>query len=142
MKVLMPSTQVPPLKQELGTQTSCPSESQLIVSHTKAPQTSPGQHRDLSPWFQPRQRLCPHRAVPLCAVRCVVLTVDAAKARGAGAGVAVDAVGAVGTVLAGVAGALVDVLLTLRPAETSQALAEERANAVRAGATVVAWIWR
>lgn len=66
---------------------------------------------------------------------------DAAEAGGAGAGVAVDAVGAVGTVLAGVAGALVDVLLALGAAEAGQALAEEGAHAVRAGATVVAWIW-
>jgi len=68
--------------------------------------------------------------------------VDAAEAGGAGAGVAVDAVGAVGTILAGVAGALVDVLLALGPTETSQALAEECADAIRAGATVVARIWR
>lgn len=67
---------------------------------------------------------------------------DAAEAGGAGAGVAVDAVGAVGPVLAGVAGALIDVLLALGPTETSQALTEERANAIGAGATIVARIWR
>lgn len=67
---------------------------------------------------------------------------DATEAGGASAGIAVDAVGAVSAVLAGVAGALIDVLLALGPTETSQALAEECADAIRAGATIVAWIWR
>lgn len=101
-----------------------------------------GHHRDLSPRQRLGQWQKPCRAVPLRAVRRVVLAVDAAEARGAGAGVAVDAVGAVGTILAGVAGTLIDVLLALGPTETSQALAEERADAVGAGATIVAWIWR
>lgn len=67
---------------------------------------------------------------------------DAAEAGGAGAGVAVDAVGAVGTILAGVAGTLIDVFLALGSTETSQALAEERADTVGAGATIMARIWR
>ena len=55
VKVLMPSTQVPPLKQELGTQTSRPRESPPPVLHAKAPTNQPratGQHRDLSPLLQ------------------------------------------------------------------------------------------
>lgn len=102
------------------------------------------QHRDLSPLLQPDKgsaQAGAAPAVPLGAVRGVVLAVDAAEAGGTRAGVAVDAVGAVGTVLAGVAGALVDVLLTLGPTETSQALAEERADAIGAGATVAARVW-
>lgn len=49
--------------------------------------------------------------LPVCAVVGVDLTVDATEARRAGAGVAVDTIGAVGTVLAGVTLTLVYVLL-------------------------------
>lgn len=51
--------------------------------------------------------------VPLRAVRGVVLTVDPTESGRAGAGVAVNAVCAVGSVPAGVALTLVDVLLAL-----------------------------
>lgn len=122
------------MKQELGAQTPHPHESPpwLTLSVLDAsPETPLNPPRDPSPTL----------AVPLSAVGCVVLTVDAAEAGGAGAGVAVDTVGAVGPVLAGVAGTLIDVLLTLEPAEAGQALAEERPDAIRAGATIVARIW-
>ena len=132
---MMPSTQVPPLKQELEAQTPHPHESPpwltLLVLDT-SPKPPPSPPRDTSPML----------AVPLSAVWCVVLAVDAAEAGGAGAGVAVDAVGAVGPVLAGVAGTLIDVFLALEPTEAGQALTEECANAIRAGATIVARIWK
>lgn len=66
---------------------------------------------------------------------------DPAEARGAGAGVAGHAVGAVGAVAARVAGALVDVLLTEGALEAGQAGAEGHVDAVRAGAAVVARVW-
>ena len=75
---------------------------------------------------------------PLRAVGRVVLAVDAAEARGAGAGVAVHTVGAVGAVAAGAAGALVDVLLAEGALEAGQAVAEGRVDAICAGAPVVA----
>lgn len=80
------------------------------------------------------------RCVPLGAVRGVVFTVDSTKARGAGAGVAADAVGAVASVLARVALALVDVLLALRPPEAGQAGAQEAVHLVPAEASVAAGI--
>lgn len=66
---------------------------------------------------------------------------DPAEARGAGAGVAGHAVRAVGPVAAGVAGTLVHVLLAEGALEAGQAAAEGHVDAVRAGATVVAWVW-
>ena len=50
---------------------------------------------------------------PLRAVGRVVLAVDAAEARGAGAGVAVHTVGAVGAVAAGAAGTLIQLVLAV-----------------------------
>ena len=80
-------------------------------------------------------------SIPLGAVIGVDLTVDAAEPRGAGAGVAVDTVGAVGPVLTGVALALVDVLLAATPAEPRQARAHEAVHAVPAQAAVTAGVW-
>lgn len=77
---------------------------------------------------------------PFCAVRSVVLTVDPAEACGAGAGVAVHAVGAVAPVAAGAAGTLVDVLLAEGALEARQAVAEGCVDAVRTRATVVAGV--
>lgn len=78
---------------------------------------------------------------PFCAVRSVVLTVDPAETCGAGAGVAVHAVGAVAPVAAGAAGTLVDVLLAEGALEARQAVAEGCVDAVRTRATVVAGVW-
>ena len=80
-------------------------------------------------------------SIPLSAVIGVDLTVDAAEARGAGAGVAVDTVCAVGPVLAGVALALVDVLLAAPPAKAQQACAHKAVHAVPAQASVTAGVW-
>lgn len=80
-------------------------------------------------------------ALPLSAVGGVVLAVDAAEARGAAAGVAVHEVCAVGPVFAGVAVALVDVLLTYRPTEPWQAGAHKAADAIGAGSVITAGVW-
>lgn len=82
----------------------------------------------------------PRPLAPLRAVGRVVLAVDAAEARGAGAGVAVHAVGTVGAIAAGIAGTLVDVLLAEGALEAGQAIAEGRVDAICAGAPVVAWV--
>lgn len=79
-------------------------------------------------------------AVPLRAVRSVVLTVDPAEASRAGTGVAVDAVGAVGSILTRVALALVDVLLALCSPEAGQAGAQEAVDLVFAEPSVTAGI--
>lgn len=65
---------------------------------------------------------------------------DAIEARGAGARVAVHAVSAVGTILAWIAGAFVDVLLTEGTLEAGQAVAEGRVDPVSAGTPVVTWV--
>lgn len=65
---------------------------------------------------------------------------DAIEARGAGARVAVHAVSAVGTVLARIAGAFVDVLLTEGTLEARQAVAEGRVDPVSAGTPVMTWV--
>lgn len=80
--------------------------------------------------------------VPLCAVRSVILTVDATEAWRAGAGVAVDTVGAVGSVLTRVALTLVDVLLALCSSKTGQAGAQEAVHLVLTEASVAAGVWR
>ena len=85
------------------------------------------------------RRQCSGR-LPLGAVGRVVLTVDATEARGAGAGVAVDAVGAVGVVLAGVAVARGDVLLAPRPSEAGKAAAREGVHLVLAETPVAAGV--
>lgn len=77
---------------------------------------------------------------PLGAVGCVILTVDAVEARGAGARVTVHAVGAVGTIPAGIAGTFVDVLLTEGTLEARQAVAEGRVDTISAGTPVVTWV--
>lgn len=77
---------------------------------------------------------------PLGTVRCVVLAMDAIEARGAGARVAVHAVSAVGAILAWIAGAFVDVLLTEGTLEAGQAVAEGRVDPVSAGTPVVTWV--
>ena len=65
----------------------------------------------------------------------------AAEARRAGAGVAVDAVGAVGAVLARVALALVDVLLALGAPEAWRAGAHEAVHLVLTETPVAARVW-
>lgn len=77
-------------------------------------------------------------SVPLSAVGSVVFTVDSAEAGRAGAGVAVDTVGAVGSVLARVALTLVDVLLALCAPEAGQAGAQEAVHLVPTEASVAA----
>lgn len=77
-------------------------------------------------------------SVPLSAVGSVVLTVDSAEAGRAGAGVAVDTVGAVGSVLARVALTLVDVLLAPCAPEAGQAGAQEAVHLVCTEASVAA----
>lgn len=80
--------------------------------------------------------------VPLSAVRSVVFTVDPTEARRAGTGVAVDAVSAVGSVLAWVALALVDVLLALCAPEAGQAGAQKAVHLVLTEASIAAGICR
>lgn len=79
-------------------------------------------------------------SVPLSAVRSVIFTMDSAEASRAGTGVAVDAVGAVGSVLTRVALALVDVFLALRSPEAGQAGAQEAVHLVFAETSVAAGI--
>lgn len=64
------------------------------------------------------------------------------EAHRAGARVAVHTVGAVGTVSAGITGALVDVLLTEGTLEAGQAVAEGRVDAIGAGTPIVTRVWR
>lgn len=78
--------------------------------------------------------------VPLCAVGCVVFTVNSAEASRAGTCVAVDKVSAVGAVLAGVALTLVDVLLALGAPETRQAGAQEAINLIHTPTSVTAGV--
>lgn len=78
--------------------------------------------------------------LPVGAVVGVDLAVDAAEARWAGAGVAVHEVGAVGTVLARVTLALVDVLLAPRAPEARQTRAGETVDAVAAKTAIAARI--
>lgn len=77
-------------------------------------------------------------SVPLSAVGSVVFTVDSTEAGRAGAGVAVDTVGAVGSVLARVALTLIDVLLALCAPEAGQAGAQEAVHLVPTEASVAA----
>lgn len=78
--------------------------------------------------------------LPLGAVRCVILAVDAVEARRAGARVTVHAVGAVGTISAGIAGTFVDILLTEGALEARQAVAEGHVDAIGAGTPIVTWV--
>lgn len=79
-------------------------------------------------------------SVPLGAVRSVIFTVDSTEARRAGTGVAVDTVGAVGSVPTGVALALVDVLLALCAPKAGQAGTPEAVLLVLAEASVAAGV--
>lgn len=74
--------------------------------------------------------------LPVGAVVGVDLTVDAAESRRTGAGVAVNKIGAVGTILARVTLALIDVLLTPRTPEARQTRARETIDAVTAQTAV------
>lgn len=79
-------------------------------------------------------------ALPLCAVRCVIFTVDPTEARRAGAGVAVHAVGAVGSIPARIALAFVDVFLALQSPEPRQAGTQEAVDLVLTKASVAAGV--
>lgn len=78
--------------------------------------------------------------LPVCAVVGVDLTVDATEARRTGAGVAVHTIRAVGSVSAGVALALVYVLLASAATKPRQTGTRETVDAVVAQATVTAGI--
>lgn len=78
--------------------------------------------------------------VPVSAVVGVDLTVDAAKARWAGAGVAVYKIGAVGAILARIAFTLVDVLLTSSTTKARQTRARESVDAIAAQTAITARI--
>lgn len=78
--------------------------------------------------------------LPVSAVVGVDLTVDAAKARWAGAGVAVYKIGAVGAILARIAFTLVDVLLTSSTTKARQTRARESVDAITAQTAITAWI--
>lgn len=80
-------------------------------------------------------------SVPLSAVGSVIFTMDSTEARRAGTGVAVDTVGAVGSVLTWVALTLIDVFLTLRSPEAGQAAAQEATHLVFAETSVAAGIY-
>ncbi len=79
-------------------------------------------------------------STPLSAVRSVIFTVDSTEAGWAGTGVAVDAVGAVGSVLARVALTLIDVFLALRAPKAWQAGAQEAVHLVLTEASVAAGV--
>lgn len=81
-----------------------------------------------------------HCHPPLCAVWDVGLTVDARVARFAGAGVAVDVVGAGSSVPAGGALALVHLHCAARAREARQTAALEAVDAVCARASIQTWI--
>lgn len=78
--------------------------------------------------------------LPVRAVVGVDLAVDATEARRAGAGVAVDTIGAVGAVPAGVTLTLVYVLLASAAAKPRQTGAREAVDAVAAQTTITAGI--
>lgn len=79
-------------------------------------------------------------SLPLGAVGSVIFTVDPAEARWAGTGVAVDAVGAVGSVFTRVALALVDVFLARCSPKAGQTGAQEAVHLVFADPSVTAGI--
>lgn len=79
--------------------------------------------------------------IPLSAVLCVGLAVNAAETRQAGAGVAVHTVCAVGSILTGIALTLVDVLLTFGTTESQEASACECIYTVLAEPTITARVW-
>lgn len=81
-------------------------------------------------------------SVPLSAVGSVIFTVDSTEAWRAGAGVAVDTVGAIGSVLTRVALTLVDVLLACCSPEAEQAGTQETVHLVLAVASVAAGVYR
>lgn len=78
--------------------------------------------------------------LPLSAVRCVDLTVDAAESYRAAAGVAVDTVGAVPSITAGGTHTLVYVLCTALPTETSQTHTHKAVHTVLTHTAVTARI--
>lgn len=78
--------------------------------------------------------------LPLSAVGCVDLTVDAAESCGAAAGVAVDTIGAVPSVTTGGAHALVYVLRATLAAKTRQTHAHKTVHAVLTDSTITAGI--
>lgn len=67
---------------------------------------------------------------------------DAIEAHGAGTCVAVHTVSAIGTILAGIAGTFIDVLLTEGTLEAGQAVAEGCVDAIGAGTPIVTRVWR
>lgn len=81
-----------------------------------------------------------HRQLPVSAVVGVDLAVDATEAKRAGAGVAVDTVGTVGPVLAGITLTLVYVLFTSATAEPRRTSARKTVDAIEAQTTVTAGI--
>lgn len=118
----MPSTQVPPLKQELKT-------SQEVKCYTCFKHPRP-----------PRRSNVGRGRSPVGAVVGVDLAVYAAEAERAGAGVAVHTVGAVGPVLAGIALTLVDVLFASATPKPRRAGAGETVDAVVAQTTITAGV--
>lgn len=78
--------------------------------------------------------------LPLSAVRCVDLTVDATESGWAAAGIAVHAVGAVPPVAAGGAHALIDVLGATLAAESSYTHTCEAVHTVHTHTTIAAGI--
>lgn len=79
-------------------------------------------------------------SLPLSTVGCVIFTVDSTEASRAGTRVTVDTVGAVGSVLAGVALTLIDVFLTPCASKSWQAGTQEAVHFVHTGASVAAGV--
>lgn len=79
-------------------------------------------------------------SIPLSTVGCVIFTVDSTEASRAGTGVTVDTVGAVGSVLAGVALTLVDVFLTVCTPKSRKASTQEAVHFVHTGTSVAAGV--
>lgn len=73
---------------------------------------------------------------PFSAVRDVGFTVDASKARSAGAGVRVNIVSACASIFTGGALAFIDFYSTARPSEPWQAATVEGIHTIYAGSTI------
>lgn len=86
------------------------------------------------------RKIFQQRQLPVSAVVGVDLTVDAAEAGRAGAGVAVDTICAVGPVFTGVAFTLVYVLLTSIATEPRRAGTREAVDAIVTQTTITAGI--
>lgn len=118
----MPSTQVPPLKQELR-------HHQISIVRNLLKKVE-----------RPADLVLCCRRLPVGAVVGVDLAVYATEAQRTGAGVAVDTVGAVGPVLAGITLTLIYVLFASAAPKPGRTGAGIRVDAIMAQTTITTWI--